>query len=84
MGFSWALLLPYIQSYLASLDKKGSALAAGNSFATIGGAIGAALGASLVGKNSNYDGLLQVTILIYMVAASLIIISVKRRNSVHD
>lgn len=84
MGFSWALLLPYIQSYLASLDKKGSALAAGNSFATIGSAIGAALGASLVGQNSNYDGLLQVTILIYMVAASLIIISIKRRNSVHD
>jgi len=84
MGFSWALLLPYIQSYLASLDKKGSALAAGNSFATIGGAIGAALGASLVGQNSTYDGLLQVTILIYMVAASLIIISVKKRNSVHD
>jgi predicted MFS family arabinose efflux permease len=84
MGFSWSLLLPYIQSYLASLDKKGSALAAGNSFATIGAAIGAALGANLVGQNSNYDGLLQVTILIYMVAASFFIISIKRRHSVHE
>ena len=84
MGFSWSLLLPYIQSYLASLDKKGSALAAGNSFATIGAAIGAALGANLVGQNSNYDGLLQVTILIYMVAVLFFIISIKRKHLVHE
>jgi len=84
IGFGWSIVLPYIQSHLASLDKKGSALAAGNSFATIGAAAGAALGATLIGQNSNYDGLLQVSMVIYMLAVLFIIISIKSRNSIHE
>jgi predicted MFS family arabinose efflux permease len=81
MGFGWSIVLPYIQSHLANIDKKGSALAAGNSFATIGGALGAVLAAKLIGQNSNYDALLQVSILIYIIAASFLIISIKLKNT---
>jgi predicted MFS family arabinose efflux permease len=80
IGFGWSIALPYIQSHLASIDKKGSALAAGNSFATIGGAAGAALGASLIGLTSNYNMLLQVSILIYILAVILIILSIRIRR----
>ena len=81
IGFGWSIALPYIQSHLASIDKKGSALAAGNSFATIGGAAGAALGASLIGLTSNYNMLLQVSVLIYILAVILIILSIKIRGT---
>jgi predicted MFS family arabinose efflux permease len=81
IGFGWSIVLPYIQSHLASIDKKGSVLAAGNSLATLGGAAGAALGASLIGQNGNYNELLQVSMLIYVFATILIIISIKIRNS---
>ena len=76
IGFGWSIALPYIQSLLASIDKKGSALAAGNSFATIGGAAGAALGASLIGQTGNYNMLLQVSLMIYIFAVVLILFSV--------
>lgn len=81
IGFGWSIALPYIQSHLASIDKKGSALAAGNSLATIGGAAGAALGASLIGLTSNYNMLLQVSILIYILAIILIILSIRIRRA---
>ena len=81
IGFGWSIVLPYIQSHLASIDKKGSALAAGNALATLGGAAGAALGANLIGQNGNYNGLLQVSMLIYVFAIILIIISIKIRKS---
>ena len=81
MGFGWSIVLPYIQSHLANIDKKGSALAAGNSFATIGGALGALLAAKLIGENSNYDALLQVSMLIYIIAASFLIISIKLKKT---
>ena len=81
IGFGWSIALPYIQSHLASIDTKGSALAAGNSFATIGGAAGAALGASLIGLTSNYNMLLQVSILIYILAIILIILSIRIRRT---
>jgi predicted MFS family arabinose efflux permease len=80
IGFGWSIALPYIQSHLASIDKKGSALAAGNSFATIGAAVGAAIGASLIGQTSNYNMLLQVSILIYIFAVLLIITSIGIRK----
>ena len=80
MGFGWSIVLPYIQSHLANIDKKGSALAAGNSFATIGGALGAGLAANLIGENNNYDSLLQVSMLIYIIAALFIIISIKLKK----
>ena len=81
IGFGWSIALPYIQSHLASIDKKGSALAAGNSLATIGGAAGTALGASLIGLTSNYNMLLQVSILIYILAIILIILSIRIRRT---
>lgn len=84
IGFGWSIALPYIQSHLASIDKKGSALAAGNSFATIGGAAGAALGASLIGLTSDYNMLLQVSVLIYILAVILIILSIKIRGTHHE
>jgi len=84
IGFGWSIVLPYIQSHLASIDKKGSALAAGNSFATIGGAAGAALGASFIGQSNNYDGLLQVSMFIYILAVILIIFSIKIRNTTNE
>ena len=46
-----------------------------------GGAAGAALGANLIGQNGNYNGLLQVSMLIYVFAIILIIISIKIRKS---
>mgnify|MGYP003851338999 FL=1 len=81
MGFGWSIVLPYLQSHLANIDKKGSALAAGNSFATIGGALGTGLAAKLIGENSNYDALLQVSILIYIIAALFLIISIKLKKA---
>jgi predicted MFS family arabinose efflux permease len=48
MGFSWAFCLPFIQSLLASIDRKGSAIAAGTSFSTLGSAVGPGLAAIVV------------------------------------
>lgn len=49
MGFSWAFCLPFIQSMLASLDRRGSAIAAGTSLSTLGSAVGPGLAALVVG-----------------------------------
>ena len=83
IGFGFSMALPFIQSHLASLDKKGSALAAGNSLATIGAALGAGLGASLLGQDSNYRLLLEVSMLIYISAAVCIIVSILIRSKQH-
>ena len=48
MGFSWAFCLPFIQSLLATIDRKGSVIAAGTSFSTLGSAIGPGLAAVVV------------------------------------
>ena len=48
MGFSWAFCLPFIQSLLATIDRKGSAIAAGTSFSTFGSAIGPGIAAIVV------------------------------------
>jgi len=49
LGFSWAYCLPYIQSLLASLDRKGSVIAAGTSLSTLGDALGPGAAALVVG-----------------------------------
>jgi len=67
MGFSWAFCLPYIQGLLASLDSKGSAVAAGAAFSTVGGAAGPGLAALVVG-DGNYHG-------VFAFAIGLLIIS---------
>ncbi|MFK7730005.1 MAG: MFS transporter [Pseudomonadales bacterium] len=55
MGFSWAYCLPFIQSLLASIDRNGSAIAAGSSLSTFGSAVGPGIAAVVVsgGKYEN-------------------------------
>jgi predicted MFS family arabinose efflux permease len=67
LGFSWAFCLPYIQGLLASLDPNGSAVAAGSSTATIGGAAGPAL-AALIVVDGNYQRVLIFAIALFLVA----------------
>lgn len=75
MGFSWAFCLPFIQSFLASIDRKGSAIAAGTSLSTLGSAIGPGLAAVVVADNAYGNvfmlsiGLFVVTLLLFMAAA---------------
>jgi len=75
MGFSWAFCLPFIQSFLASIDRKGSAIAAGTSFSTLGSAIGPGLAAVVVADNAYGNvfmlsiGLFVITLLLFGAAA---------------
>lgn len=75
MGFSWAFCLPFIQSFLASIDRKGSAIAAGTSLSTLGSAIGPGLAAVVVADNAYGNvfmlsiGLFVVTLLLFIAAA---------------
>lgn len=66
MGFSWAYCLPYIQSLLASLDRNGTAIAAGASIATLGDAIGPGIAALVVG-DSNYANVFAFSIALFIV-----------------
>ena len=77
LGFGWALCLPYIQTLLAKLDKIGCVLAVGNSFATIGAALGPAFAAMVVG-NSNYDRVFVLSITLLLFAAISFFISITR------
>jgi len=75
MGFSWAFCLPFIQSFLATIDRKGSAIAAGTSLSTLGSAVGPGLAAVVVADNAYGNvfmlsiGLFVVTMLFFIVAA---------------
>ncbi len=75
MGFSWAFCLPFIQSSLATIDRKGSAIAAGTSLSTLGSAVGPGLAAVVVADNAYGNvfllsiGLFVVTVLLFIVAA---------------
>ncbi len=77
LGFSWAFCLPYIQSLMASIDRNGSAVAAGSSIATIGGAVGPGL-AALVVVGGNYRGVFLLSIVLFAVAATSFIFSRSR------
>lgn len=74
MGFSWAFCLPFIQSLLATIDRKGSAIAAGTSFSTFGSAIGPGMAAIVVtgGRYANVFllsiGLFAVTLVVFLYA----------------
>jgi predicted MFS family arabinose efflux permease len=67
LGFTWAFCLPYIQGFIASLDRHGSALAAGASASTIGGAAGPGLAASIVG-DGHYQHVFLATIALFAIA----------------
>ena len=76
MGFSWAFCLPYIQTLLASIDRNGSAIAAGTSFSTFGGAFGPGLAAMVVtgGAYGNVFmlaiGLFVITLMVFYYAGT--------------
>jgi predicted MFS family arabinose efflux permease len=61
LGFTWAFCLPFIQGLMASLDRNGSAVAAGASASTIGDAAGPGLAAWIVG-NGQYRGVFSAAI----------------------
>lgn len=66
MGFSWAFCLPYIQTLLASIDRNGSAIAAGTSFSTLGGAFGPGLAAMVV-TGGAYDNVFMLAIGLFII-----------------
>jgi len=66
MGFSWAFCLPFIQSLLATIDRKGSAIAAGTSFSTFGSAIGPGI-AALVVTGGRYPNVFLLSIGLFIV-----------------
>jgi len=74
MAFSWAFCLPFIQSLLATIDRKGSAIAAGTSFATFGIAAGPGMAAIIVtgGRYANVFllsiGLFVLTLVVFLYA----------------
>ena len=76
MGFAWAFCLPFIQSFLANIDRKGSALAAGTAFATVGGAIGPGVAALVITGGEYMNpfllaiGLFVVTLIVFFFAAN--------------
>jgi len=61
MGFAWAFCLPFIQGMLALLDRNGTAIAAGASASTIGGAAGPGIAAAIVG-NGQYQNVFMTSI----------------------
>jgi predicted MFS family arabinose efflux permease len=74
LGFSWAFCLPYFQSLMASLDPDGSAIAAGSSAATIGGAGGPGLAALIVG-DGNYQYVFMLSIVLFSIAVTCFLYS---------
>lgn len=77
MGFSWAFSLPFIQSLLARIDRKGSAIAAGTSLSTLGSAVGPGLAAMVVG-GGNYGNVFKLSIALF--AFMLLSFYVANRN----
>ena len=76
MGFSWAFCLPFIQSLLASLDRKGSAIAAGSAFSTFGSAAGPGI-AALIVVGGRYTSVFLFSIALFVVCALLFVVTSK-------
>ena len=76
LGFSWAFCLPYIQTLLARYDRHGSAVAAGNSIATVGGAAGPGIAAMVV-AGGNYAGVLLLSLALFMVCITCFLASAR-------
>lgn len=74
LGFSWAFCLPYIQAYLATLDRDGSALAAGSTASTLGAAIGPGIAAAVVGEGA-YGSIFAISIAFFIVTTLLFLLS---------
>jgi predicted MFS family arabinose efflux permease len=80
MGFSWAYCLPYIQSLLASLDRNGTAIAAGASIATLGDGIGPGIAALAVG-DSNYANVFTFSIALFTVTVLCFFYASRHRDA---
>ncbi len=70
LGFSWAFCLPYIHALLAELDREGSAVAAGSSASSLGGALGPTFAAGVLGQGS-YVSVFAFTIGLFVIALVL-------------
>jgi len=81
MGFSWAFCLPFIQSFLATIDRKGSAIAAGTSLSTLGSAVGPGLAAVVVADNA-YGNVFLLSIGLFVVTALLFIVAAKSKRKI--
>ena len=79
MGFSWAFCLPFIQSLLAAIDRRGSAIAAGSAFATFGSAAGPGL-ASIVVVGGRYVDVFLLSIALFAIAVVLFVLADKTRK----
>ncbi|MEM6833024.1 MAG: MFS transporter [Pseudomonadota bacterium] len=74
LGFSWAFCLPYIQSFLAGLDRDGSVVAAGSTASTLGAAIGPGLAATMLGEGQ-YAAVFATAIVLFVLSTALFILS---------
>ena len=81
MGFSWAFCLPFIQSLLASIDRKGSAIAAGTSFSTLGSAVGPGL-AAIVVAGGQYINVFLMSIGIFVVTLIAFFLADRTRGAI--
>jgi predicted MFS family arabinose efflux permease len=79
LGLSWAFCLPYFQSLMAALDRHGSAIAAGSSAATVGGAVGPGMAALIVGDGM-YQRVFMMSIALFMVAIACFVIATRRTH----
>lgn len=80
MGFSWAFCLPFIQSLLAAIDRKGSAIAAGTSFSTFGSAFGPGLAAVVV-TGGHYINVFVLSIVFFIVTMAAFALADRARKS---
>lgn len=78
MGFSWAFCLPFIQSLLATIDRKGSAISAGTSFSTFGSAFGPGLAATVV-TGGRYSNVFLLSIGLFVLTLALFFYANKMR-----
>jgi predicted MFS family arabinose efflux permease len=67
IGASWSFCLTFITTLLANLDKNGSIVAAGTSFATLGAAIGPAI-AAIALDDSNFFRVFFLSIILFLLA----------------
>jgi predicted MFS family arabinose efflux permease len=79
LGFSWAFCLPFIQTLLASLDRNGSALAAGAAAAAIGVAVGPGLAATVV-EVGHYQPVFLIAIALMIVSMTSFFVSIRKRH----
>ena len=80
IGFSWAFCLPYIQGLLASLDPRGSAVAAGSASSTIGGSIGPGV-AALALAGGSYSRVLGLSMCLLLLALLSFWLASRKINS---